>query len=161
MLADYKGDIKVVYKNYVVHPSTATEPALAGCAAGLQNKFPAMAKSIWTDAYNAGRDFSRSNLETIAKKTKLNMRRFRKDRDGVCRDIIAKEQAQVAAVGVTGTPAFFINGRFLSGAQPISRFKTLIDEELAKANKKIRDGAATKANYYERFVRVPGLTKLK
>ena len=33
--------------------------------------------------------------------------------------------------GVTGTPAFFINGRMLSGAQPFDEFKRIIDEELA------------------------------
>ena len=33
-------------------------------------------------------------------------------------------------VGVSGTPAFFINGRLLSGAQPLDAFKALIDEEL-------------------------------
>ena len=32
--------------------------------------------------------------------------------------------------GVDGTPAFFINGRLLSGAQPFDQFKKLIDEEL-------------------------------
>jgi protein-disulfide isomerase len=38
-------------------------------------------------------------------------------------------------VGVSGTPAFFINGRMLSGAQPFEKFKELIDEELASAEK--------------------------
>ena len=33
--------------------------------------------------------------------------------------------------GVNGTPAFFINGRLLSGAQPFDAFKRIIDEELA------------------------------
>lgn len=32
--------------------------------------------------------------------------------------------------GVTGTPAFFINGRFLSGARPFEAFKEIIDQEL-------------------------------
>jgi protein-disulfide isomerase len=32
-----------------------------------------------------------------------------------------------------GTPHFFINGRRLSGAQPLDAFKSLIDEQLAKA----------------------------
>jgi protein-disulfide isomerase len=36
-------------------------------------------------------------------------------------------------IGARGTPAFFINGRFLSGAQPLDRFKSIIDEELKKA----------------------------
>ena len=32
--------------------------------------------------------------------------------------------------GVSGTPAFFINGREISGAQPFATFKRIIDEEL-------------------------------
>ena len=35
--------------------------------------------------------------------------------------------------GVTGTPAFFVNGRFLSGAKPFSEFKVIIDQELKKS----------------------------
>jgi protein-disulfide isomerase len=38
-------------------------------------------------------------------------------------------------VGVTGTPAFFINGRRLSGALPYEEFKRVIDEELARRKK--------------------------
>ena len=34
--------------------------------------------------------------------------------------------------GVNGTPAFFINGRMISGAQPFEAFKRIIDEELAR-----------------------------
>jgi protein-disulfide isomerase len=34
--------------------------------------------------------------------------------------------------GVTGTPALFINGRFLSGAQPFAEIAKVIDEELAR-----------------------------
>jgi protein-disulfide isomerase len=40
------------------------------------------------------------------------------------------------ALGVSGTPAFFINGRRLSGAMPYSEFKRVIDEELTKGTKK-------------------------
>jgi len=34
--------------------------------------------------------------------------------------------------GVSGTPAFFINGTFLSGAQPFANFQQIIEGELAK-----------------------------
>ena len=34
--------------------------------------------------------------------------------------------------GVNGTPAFYINGRMISGAQPFEAFKKIIDEELAR-----------------------------
>ena len=143
-----------------MHPQTATEPALAACAAGQQGAFRAMEKGIWEKAYGKGRDFSRSNIERIARGTKINMRQFRRDRDGICKGIIAKDQRDLTAVGTRGTPAFYINGRFLSGAQPIGKFKTLVDEELAKAKRRIRDGKATSGNYYDIFVQGPGLKKL-
>lgn len=38
-----------------------------------------------------------------------------------------------SAAGVTGTPASFVNGRFLSGAQPYEAFAKVIDEELERA----------------------------
>lgn len=41
---------------------------------------------------------------------------------------------------VRGTPHFFINGRRLSGAQPIESFKKLIDEELARARGLLETG---------------------
>ena len=61
---------------------------------------------------------------------------------GTCYDN-KETQAKVTAqneegkgLGVTGTPAFFINGRMLSGAQPFEAFKVIIDEEVAKSGPK-------------------------
>jgi protein-disulfide isomerase len=39
------------------------------------------------------------------------------------------------AVGVSGTPAFFVNGILLTGALPVSEFEKVIDAELARAQK--------------------------
>jgi protein-disulfide isomerase len=36
-------------------------------------------------------------------------------------------------LGINGTPAFFINGRPLTGAQPFEMFARVIDEELSQA----------------------------
>jgi protein-disulfide isomerase len=44
---------------------------------------------------------------------------------------VKAEQSEGASLGVTGTPAFFINGRMLVGAQPYEQFKNVIDDELA------------------------------
>ena len=38
-------------------------------------------------------------------------------------------------MGLTGTPAFFINGRYLRGAQPFSEFAKAIDAELTRLNR--------------------------
>jgi len=43
---------------------------------------------------------------------------------------VQKDGVEGNEAGVTGTPAFLINGRFLSGAQPFDAFKAIIDEEL-------------------------------
>ena len=38
--------------------------------------------------------------------------------------------------GVTGTPAFFINGRFLSGNQSYETFREVIDDELQRPDRR-------------------------
>ena len=55
---------------------------------------------------------------------------------------------QAAGVGARGTPAFFINGRFLSGAQPVEAFAKLIDEELEKA-KALEGEGVPRSQVYE------------
>ena len=45
--------------------------------------------------------------------------------------IVDAETAEGNAIGVTGTPAFLINGRLLGGAFPYESFKEVIDKELA------------------------------
>ncbi|HLC19462.1 MAG TPA: DsbA family protein, partial [Candidatus Nanoarchaeia archaeon] len=49
-------------------------------------------------------------------------------------DEVSKDLADGAAVGVTGTPAFFVNGKLLSGAQPFTAFEALIEAELASGS---------------------------
>ena len=44
---------------------------------------------------------------------------------------VQNDESDGQASGVSGTPGFFINGKPLSGAQPYSVFKQLIDAELA------------------------------
>jgi protein-disulfide isomerase len=55
-------------------------------------------------------------------------------------DKVEKDHAIAQKAGVSGTPAFFINGVLLSGAQPYDKFKTVIDQELSKAQAKIASG---------------------
>ncbi len=145
-----------------MHPQAATIPAHAACAAHLQGKFPEMEKLIWEKGFSAGRNLSAENMEKLAKEAGLNMSKFKSDMNGdVCKNTVRKDQAQLAQVGARGTPAFFINGRFLSGAQPIDRFKALVDEELKKANDRIKKGEAKVGDYYEKFVLAKGEKKVQ
>lgn len=55
-------------------------------------------------------------------------------------DKVSADSAIGTKVGANGTPAFFINGVNVSGAQPFEKFKEVIDAELTKANAKIGSG---------------------
>lgn len=50
---------------------------------------------------------------------------------GTKKAVVDAEAAEGATIGVTGTPAFLINGRLLGGAFPYESFKEVIDKELA------------------------------
>jgi len=49
---------------------------------------------------------------------------------GKFRETVEKDLREGSEMGVNSTPAFFINGRFLSGAQPFDAFRAIIDDEL-------------------------------
>ena len=51
--------------------------------------------------------------------------------------VIDEEESAVAdKASISGTPAFVINGYFISGAQPLGKFKKIIDKALAEAGVK-------------------------
>ncbi len=167
---DYGDDVRIVYKHYIVHPSKATEAALASCAAHQQGKFWEMEQAIIDHAWEVtaggtphlkdAKYLEKSEMLLLARNLKLDEEKLAKDMESQkCKDDVTNDQAALNAVGTRGTPAFYINGRFLSGAQPIDVFKKLIDEELAKAEAAVKAG--TKAEkYYQKTVVDGGLKKL-
>lgn len=159
LLQDYKGKIKVVYRNFVVHPQ-ARLAAQATCAAQRQGHFEKMRQLLWSQGYENNRDFSASNIDAIARQAGLDMKRFEKDLNGDCVDVVRRDQAELTALGQTGTPTFWINGRTLVGARPIDDFKTLIDSELALYKSRIGKHGTTRANYYKKWVLAPGKKKV-
>jgi len=140
---EYGNNIRIAWKHFVVHPQVATTPALATCAAHKQGKFFEMEKMIWDKSWQGGRlqDLSEATMTRYATDLQLDLDRFKADMNGAeCKQQIAHDQQQMAQIGTRGTPAFYINGRFLSGAQPIDRFKAIIDEELKKADEALKGG---------------------
>lgn len=155
LIKDYGSDIRVVYKHLVVHPQIANTPAYAACAADQQGAWENMMNLIWDRGFLAGRDLSQANMEKLAGELGLDIGRLRADMTGKCVKIVAEDQALMGKFGVRGTPGFFINGRFLSGAQPVQAFKTIIDEELDKANDRLRRGTRPR-DYYDKWVIAKG-----
>ncbi len=96
-------------------------------AAHKQGKFWEMHDKIFDNQ----RAISEANYIVWAGEIGLDVERFKKDSaDSGTQKRIDTDVKDAQAVGASGTPAFFINGKYLSGAQPFDRFKTIIDEEL-------------------------------
>ena len=73
-------------------------------------------------------------LKSAAKEIGLNMASFDQClASGKFKAAVQRDFDEAAGLGLTGTPAFYINGRELIGAQPLEAFTTIIDEELALA----------------------------
>jgi protein-disulfide isomerase len=129
VLKTYGDRIHFVYRHYPLPSHPAARPAAeASACAAEQGKFwpyhdrlfeqPSRlsAADLKQDAVDLGLDAGRFNACVDSKKYKAQVDADVRDGDDA---------------GVNGTPAFFINGRMLSGAQPFDAFKRIIDEELA------------------------------
>jgi protein-disulfide isomerase len=62
------------------------------------------------------------------------------------------DAATAASLGVQGVPGFFINGKFLAGAQPYEAFKNKVDAELKSARKLVA-GGTPRAKVYAAIMR--------
>ena len=61
------------------------------------------------------------------------MDRFERDRlNPDTKKRVETDMAEADALRVSATPSFFVNGRFVRGAQPFEVFAKIIDEELNK-----------------------------
>lgn len=147
--ATYGDQVRIVYRQFVVHPTVATYAAQAACAANHQGKFWELDKLLWDEAF-AKRAFEPVAIDALATRAGLDMGRYQAD-VGPCAAEVGKDQAEMARFGVDGTPAFFINGRYLAGAQPVQAFQAIIDEELTKAKAAVKRGVKP-AKYYEQEI---------
>lgn len=105
----------------------AQKAAEAASCANDQGKFWEYHDKLFANQ----RALSPENLKQYATELGLDVDAFGAclDSGSFARDIRA-DVNDGKRVGVTGTPAFFINGRFLSGAQPFAKFQSIIDAEL-------------------------------
>jgi protein-disulfide isomerase len=98
-------------------------------AAHRQGKFWEMHDRIFENP----KDLSPETYLRYAKEIGLDIDQYQEDIASTSvRKAVDADLAMASKLGVSGTPSFFINGRFLSGAQPYGSFARLIDEELAK-----------------------------
>ena len=102
---------------------------LASIAAQKQGKFWEFHDKIFANPKQLDLDTYRQYAEEL----NLDLAQFEKDiGDLENKKLMDADMAEARSLGVTGTPGFFVNGRFLSGAKPFPEFARLINEELRK-----------------------------
>jgi len=144
---DYPDSVRIVFKMHPLpmHPN-AMPAAEAALAAAAQGKFLEMDRKLFENQ----KQLTRETFLGLAKEIGLDVDRFTKDLDAhTYAAAIQKDAKEAEDIGAGGTPASFVNGRFLNGAKPYASFKELIDEELAWAKAGNRPEFKTAKNVSE------------
>jgi protein-disulfide isomerase len=127
----YGEKIKLVFRDFPIdslHPGATQAHEAARCA-NDQGKFWAYHDKL----FDAPPKSSPEIFKELAKEVGLNTNDFETCvNSGKYQAAIKEDIAEGNRVGVSGTPAFFINGRQISGAQPLEAFARVIDDELAR-----------------------------
>lgn len=128
----YGDKVKIAWKNHPLpfHPN-AMPSAIAAMAANEQGKFWEMHDKLFANQQKQ----SREDFLRYAKELKLDMARFTKDLDsGKYKAQIEADANEAMTLGASGTPGFFVNGRFVNGAKPFAEFAKVINAELQRLN---------------------------
>jgi len=148
----YGKDVRVVWMN---NPLPFHRNAKPAATAALEAHAQKGDKGFWAmheKMFANQKGLTKENLVKWGKEIGLNTNKLKKalDEDKYSKTI-AEQQKLANSLGARGTPAFFINGRNLRGAQPLAAFTALVDEELAKA-KAMVDKGTPRAKVYAKII---------
>ncbi|MDO8461874.1 MAG: DsbA family protein [Deltaproteobacteria bacterium] len=130
VIAEYKGKLHYVLRDFPLsfHKESFKAHESARCA-NDQGKYWEMNKKLFSNQ----RDLKLEDLQKYASELKLDMNKFNECLSSSKHAAaVSQDQQDGEKAGVSGTPAFFINGRMISGARPFAAFKEIIDEELGR-----------------------------
>ena len=131
VLARYPGKVRLVHLDFPLdgHPGAVPAARAARCA-GEQGKFWEYHREPDDGARAARRRRPQGAAPRSSGSTPADVRGcLASDRHDAA---IQASLEQGEGLGVTGTPAYFVNGRMLSGARPLEDFAEVIDAELAQ-----------------------------
>ena len=125
----YGDKVRIVYMDYPLpFHNHSMDAARAARCAGEQGKFWPFHDALFADQKKLAPDDLKATAQTLG----LNPAKFNACLDQTkYTDQVNKDEDAGKKVGVNGTPGFFVNGRFISGAQKPEAFEEIIDEELA------------------------------
>jgi len=138
VMKEYGKDVRLAFKhNPLPFHKDAPLAAEASMAAAAQGKFWQMHDKLFVDT----RKLKREHLDGYAKAIGLDMNKFKAalDKRTFKKGILA-DQVLGKKYGARGTPATFVNGKLLSGAQPYEKFKAAIDAEIKAVDALVKKG---------------------
>ena len=127
----YGDKVNWAFRHYPLdfHPQAQKAGEAAACAAE-QGRFWEMHDLLW----DKPTELQVPELKQHAGALGLDAQAFAACLDGGRHaELVERDFRAGQEYGVTGTPAFFVNGRLISGAQPFEAFQQVIDDELARA----------------------------
>ena len=131
LLAKYPNRVRFLFRDFPLerlHPQAFRAAEAARCAQD-QGKFWEYHDILFEEAPKA----EENDLKRYAAQVGLDREKFTSCLfKNVHHEAVQQDRDEGNRLGLDGTPAFFINGRFLSGAQPLEEFVRVIDEELAR-----------------------------
>jgi protein-disulfide isomerase len=132
VLERYPGKVRLAYRDFPldsIHPQARRAAEAARCAHD-QGKFWEYHDVLFTQSPQLAPE----DLRRYAGQVGLDVTKFDGClATGVHKAAVQRDLDEGNRLGITGTPAFFINGRTLTGAQPLEAFTRLIEQELASA----------------------------
>ncbi|MCL4819798.1 MAG: DsbA family protein [Vicinamibacteria bacterium] len=129
--ARYPTQLRIVFRDFplAMHKEALKAAEAAGCA-DEQGKFWPMHERLFANPKALGSD----DLKRHAAALGLDSAGFAACLDSGRRAAEVHADLRAGAeAGVTGTPAFFVNGRFLNGALPLAAFVEVVEDELRRA----------------------------
>jgi len=140
--AEYGDKVALVYKDFPLPMHHRAEKAAeAARCAGEQGKF-----WEYNDVLFYSKQLDIKDLKEHAHVLKLDEQRFDKCLDdGAEAAAVKKDLEQAKQLGLSGTPSFFVNGHFISGAVEYSALKEMVDQQLAVAQNAQHAPSATAA----------------
>src|SRR6266851_1455880 len=132
LMKEYVGKVRLVFRHFPLdfHPFAQKAAEAGACAADQGgDKFWKLHDRMFTDQQKLAVE----DLKGYAKELGLDSARFDKCLDGgEKRALVEADEKAGQEAGVSGTPAFFVNGVFINGAVPYEQFKDAVDRELKR-----------------------------
>ena len=133
MVAEYveKGTLRIEWRDFPYLGQESSNAALAARAAQGQGKFWEYHDLLYQ---NQSGGFSDEKLVGLARQAGLDAGRFEADLDSSEYErVVAENFREGQQRGISGTPTFVVNGRVLSGLQPVEVYEDAIEQAKREA----------------------------